>query len=255
MPFSVTFYNSLKPLRTFRVFNVLMISYLRTQLFPMHPDLRHAALLKSMDLPHHLKIDDHLPYREGIALPPSTTKIQGTLVDVGFGTAHLPTEQIEPYTRVTIDMSAVPKTPCTGTHMTTAKLAKSTDPTTKMGYYWGYTTRQASSLSAVITESPFPKGYDVVIGTSERGEPVEQIRSTLPPFAHLLVVFGGQAGIEAAASNDPELKRAVGEGIGGLFDWWVNAVPGQGSRTIRTEEAIWIVLGQMFAEFQQKGIK
>jgi predicted SPOUT superfamily RNA methylase MTH1 len=219
----------------------------------MHPDLRHTGLLKPMDLPHHLKIDDHLPYREGIALPPPAVKIQGTLVDVGLGTVHLPTEQIEPYTRVTIDLSAVPQTPSTGTHITNAKLAKSTDPTTKMGYYWGYATRQASSLSAVITESPFANGYDVVIGTSERGEPVEEIRSSLPPFAHLLVVFGGQAGIEAAASNDLVLKK-VG-GIGELFDWWVNAVPGQGSRTIRTEEAIWIVLGQMFSEFQQKGIK
>jgi methyltransferase len=247
------FYNSLKHHSMCIVFNVLMTRYLRTQLFPMHPDLRYAALLKSMDLPHHLSIDDHLPYREGIALPPSAIKVQGTLVDVGLGTVHLPTEQIEPYTRVTIDMSAVPKAPSAREHITNAKLAKSTDPTTKMGYYWGYATRQASSLSAVITESPFAKGYDVVIGTSERGEPVEQIRSSLPPFAHLLVVFGGQAGIEAAASNDPELKK-VG-GIGELFDWWVNAVPGQGSRTIRTEEAIWIVLGQMFSEFQRKGIK
>jgi methyltransferase len=249
------FYDSLKHHRMRFSINVLMTRYLRTQLFPMHPDLRHAALLKSMDLPHHLKIDDHLPYREGIALAPSATKVQGTLVDVGLGTVHLPTEQIEPHTRVTIDMSAVPQTPSTGTHITNAKLAESTDPTTEMGYHWGYATRQASSLSAVITESPFAKGYDVVIGTSERGEPVEEIRSSLPPFAHLLVVFGGQAGIEAAASNDPELKKVGGEGIGGLFDWWVNAVPGQGSRTIRTEEAIWIVLGQMFSEFQRKGIK
>lgn len=221
----------------------------------MHPDLRHAALLKSIDLPHHLKIDDRLPYREGIAMPSSSVKGGGTLVDVGMGAVLLSNETIEPYNRVTIDMSATPDPPSNGDCITNAKLAKSTDPTTKMGYYWGYTTRKAPSLSAVITESPFPKGYDFVIGTSERGKPVEEVRSTLPPFAHLLVVFGGQAGIEAAASNDPALKTVVAkEGISALFDWWVNCVPGQGSRTIRTEEAIWIALGQMFGELQRKGI-
>ena len=219
----------------------------------MHPDLRHAALLKSMDLPHHLKADDRLPYREGIATSSSPGE---TLVDVGMGTVTLPNEEIEPYTRVTMDMSAALESPAKGGYITNARLAKSTDPTTKMGYYWGYTTRQASSLSAVLTESPFAKGYDFVIGTSERGNHIEEVLSTLPHFAHLLIVFGGQGGIEAAASNDPELKKVVEkEGISGLFDWWVNCVPGQGSRTIRTEEAIWIVLGQMFGEFQRKGIK
>ena len=81
-----------------------------------------------------------------------------------------------------------------------------------------------------------------------------KLLSSLPRFAHLLIVLGGQAGLEAAAENDPELPL-TGENISDLFDWWVNCVPGQGSRTIRTEEAIWIVLGQMFGEFQKKGIK
>ena len=219
----------------------------------MHPDLRHAALLKSLDLPHHLKADDQLPYREGVTTQCSSGE---TLVDVGMGTVILPNEEIEPYARVTIDMSGAVESPSKGGYITNAKHAKSTDPTTKMGYYWGYTTRRASSLSAVLTESHFAKGYDFVIGTSERGNPIYEVLSTLPPFAHLLVVFGGQGGIEVAASNDPELEKVVEkEGISCLFDWWVNCVPGQGSRTIRTEEAIWIALGQMFGEFQRKGIK
>ena len=98
-------------------------------------------------------------------------------------------------------------------------------------------------------------GYDFVIGTSERGEELTpQKTAALPPFQHLLVVLGGQAGIEAAAENDAELKLGA-EDVGELFDWWVNCVVGQGSRTIRTEEAIWIVLGQMFGEFKRKGIR
>jgi methyltransferase len=202
----------------------------------MHPNLQHATLLRSMDLPHHFKIDGRLPYREGIATS-SSAKRGGTLVDVGMRIVLLPNETIQPYTRVTIDTSAaVEPTSSTG-YITNVKLANSTDPATKMGYYWGYMTRQASSLSTVITESLFPKGYDFVIGTSECGNPIEDVRSTLLPSAHFLVVFGGQASIEAAASNDPELTQVEKEGISSLFDWWVNCVPGQGRSTIRTEEA------------------
>ena len=221
----------------------------------MHPDLRHAALLKSMDLPHHLKVEDRLPYREGVTIPFPTAKgsMKGTLVDVGMGQALLPNDTIEPYTRVTLDMSEVNEE-STG-YLSHAKLAAPTDPTTKHGYYWGYTTRQAASLSEVITESPYEAGYDFVIGTSERGTPLRpDLLSSLPRFAHLLILFGGQAGIEAAAENDNALPLA-GNNISELFDWWVNCAPGQGSRTIRTEEAIWIVLGQMFGELQRKGIK
>lgn len=52
------------------------------------------------------------------------------------------------------------------------------------------------------------------------------------------------AGIEAAVKGDTEL---AGKGVSPgeaekLFDYWVNVLPGQGSRTIRTEEAVWLGL-------------
>ena len=66
-------------------------------------------------------------------------------------------------------------------------------------------------------------------------------------FRHLLIVFGGPRGLEYAAMND----RKLGEmGIGGpktreLFDHWVNVLPNQGSRTIRTDEAVFIALTEL----------
>jgi methyltransferase len=204
-----------------------------------------------MDLTHHLSTTDQLPYREGVTLPPRR-EVSGTLIDIGIGTAHLPDQSIPPHTRVTLDISNLKATEPYLTNMT---LAESTDPTRKLGYHWGYTTRLASSLSTVITESPYPNGYDFVIATSERGEELSPKKcESLPPFQHLLVVLGGQAGIEAAAENDAELKLGSGD-VKELFDWWVNCAVGQGSRTIRTEEAIWIIMAQMFAEFKRKGVK
>ena len=63
-------------------------------------------------------------------------------------------------------------------------------------------------------------------------------------YRHMVVVFGGVKGLEEAAVNDGELqKMGIGKArVGELFDYWVNLLPGQGSRTIRTEEAVWMGL-------------
>lgn len=59
----------------------------------------------------------------------------------------------------------------------------------------------------------------------------------------MLVVFGGVAGLEVAGRADEELRRmGVGEEVREVFDFWVDVCPGQGSRTIRTEEAVWVGL-------------
>lgn len=121
-------------------------------------------------------------------------------------------------------------------------------PREEAGYYWGYGVRQAGSLGAVFTECPFDGGYDVSIGTSERGVTLEAITDPSsethvePTWTHLLVVFGGVAGLEAAFKADAELQSAGVREVKDIFDCWVNLVPGQGSRTIRTEEAVWVGL-------------
>ena len=49
-------------------------------------------------------------------------------------------------------------------------------------------------------------------------------------FSHLLIVFGGVKGLEAALEADPVLE---GDDPEPLFDLYLNTCPGQGSRTIR----------------------
>jgi hypothetical protein len=57
--------------------------YLRRAFFPMHPDLQFAGLLAPIDAPHHVRADDHCPYREGIVLDKKTTA-KGSLVNCGI---------------------------------------------------------------------------------------------------------------------------------------------------------------------------
>ena len=270
-----------------------MPPFLRRTLFPFHPNLKTAGSLPSMDMPHHLRSHEWCPYREGVTLAdskdhpnrgseesprtkrpkqssdPNTVSSDGssstTLVDVGTRQKMRIPTAIPPNTRVTLK---VPRnTESSRRHSApepelTAEAVHPSAPREEAGYYWGYALRRAPSLSAVFTECPHDGGYDLSIGTSERGKPLSHLlggaangstRGTSSANAglsqglatnwnHLLVVFGGPSGIEAAVSADKELVEAGVKDAKEVFDAWVNVCPGQGSRTIRTEEAVWVGL-------------
>lgn len=109
------------------------------------------------------------------------------------------------------------------------------------GLYWGYQVRKADSIETIIENCPFGDDqhdakYDLVIGTSERGTSHEKI-TEFPRFRHALIVFGGLQGLEKAIETNGSHVTAEE-----LFHFYINTCPQQGSRTIRTEEAILITL-------------
>ena len=248
--------------------------YLRKHLFPIHPNLRTAGTLPSLDMPHHLRADDWCQYREGVTVkgtPSSETGVNGsekdkvnskkkrkagkvaedsrstTLVYAGFQQRVSIDVPIPPNTRVTLKFSEDDPW-ATEAEYIPAKAVGPDAPREEAGYYWGYAIRRAPSLSAVLTECAFEGGYDLSIGTSERGAPLDETilgnteESSTASFQHLIIVFGGVAGLEAALDVDEELSRLEVKSPEGLFDHWINICPQQGSRTIRTEEALWIGL-------------
>jgi predicted SPOUT superfamily RNA methylase MTH1 len=112
---------------------------------------------------------------------------------------------------------------------------------TLLGFYWGYQVRKADSIRTIIENCPFDDDnhdarYDLVIGTSERGTS-HDIITEFPRFRHALIVFGGLQGLEKAIERED--GRITAEQI---FHYYINTCPQQGSRTIRTEEAILITL-------------
>ncbi|KAF2723586.1 DUF171-domain-containing protein [Polychaeton citri CBS 116435] len=215
--------------------------HLRKRLFPIHPDLRTAGALPSLDAPHHLKADEWCQYREGVTA--GTSSAGGTTVECGLSEQVFVADEIERDVRVTIKLPEDrPQRSSSGLE---AQVVGPEAPREEGGYYWGYSLRQAASLSAVYTECPFDGGYDVSIGTSERGTHVTSLFDKCDPtyiqptWDHLVIIFGGVAGLEMALKADQELQSAAVKEVSELFDRWVNLVPGQGSRTIRTEEAVW----------------
>ena len=259
--------------------------YLRQRLFPMHPNLQKAGALPSLDMPHHLRPHEWCQYREGItteepskagdgsgtSVEPRRKKKNGatkalpelsmTPVDVGFTHPVTVPSLIPPNSRVTIKLPDTFEGADEDILQLAAEAVAPTTPREQAGYYWGYTVRSAYSLSTVLTESPFDGGYDLTLGTSERGKPVSNLstpsqdEAPIPEFRHMLIVFGGVAGLEAAVKADDELQKMGVKEPSELFDYWVNLCLGQGSRTVRTEEAVWIGLTALRDIVVKKGTK
>ncbi|KAI0835439.1 DUF171-domain-containing protein [Hypoxylon sp. FL0890] len=218
-----------------------MPPFMRRTLLPIHPNLKGAGLMASLDIPSHPHPTDWLPYCEGVTTSGMPKGGKGTLVDVGRKEPVTISHEVPPKTRITVQIDE-----------NDPSMAEPVDPSaprTEGGFYWGYSVRRCNSLATVFEECTFEGGYDMSIGTSERGISIpeafpERKKKDNISFNHLLIVFGGPRGLEYAAENDPELN---GMGIvrgrtKELFDHWINVLPGQGSRTIRTDEALFIGL-------------
>lgn len=208
--------------------------YLRKALYPMHRDLKFAGLMHPLDCPHHLRHEEASAFREGIAVE---NVDNNTLINTGLANPVSVLGTCPLGRRVTVQLEP-------------PQIVSRNAPREKLGYYWGYQTRKARDLSSVFTACPWAGGYDASVGTSERGSPLDEIASSIPPFYHLLIVFGGVAGLEQAIQSDLLLRGTQPQD---LFDFWVNVCPNQGSRTIRTEEASLITLAILKSTIQAKG--
>jgi len=207
--------------------------YLRKSFFPIHKDLQYCGLLNPLNAPHHLGTKDNFIFREGVVLNTPVKANKGSIVNVGL------------LKQVRVDKVLIPGVRCTVKLLPQEKNSKKLKgivvspslPRSTTGIYWGYTVRIANSLSKVFSQCPYKEGYDLTIGTSDKGNTVDEFEC--PKYKHLLIMFGGLQGIEAALENDTVLDA---DDPKLLFDHYLNTMPEQGSKTIRTEEAILISL-------------
>ena len=216
--------------------------YLRKNIFPMHPDLRFVGLVNPLDATNHPRKNEDCQYREGVV---TSTKRAGPFgsnsswVHVGLYKEVQIDQDIPEGTRVTVKLAAP------SSKGAAATVVSPSEPREEKGLHWGYTVRVAESLPAVWSDCPFEGGYDISIGTSDKGQS-EWLESSqnFPTFSHLLIVFGGVEGLEPNVESEPCLAR-FGAEAGDLFDMYLNLCPTQGSRTIRTEEALLIGLASL----------
>ncbi|XP_064543408.1 putative methyltransferase C9orf114 [Drosophila montana] len=216
--------------------------YLRKYFFPLHKDLKYSGLLNPLDTPHHLRQQSKFRYREGVVCD-KQAKDGHSYANVGLLNDVLIDKALDPGVRVTVKMDPPNET----SRKQRGTLVSPDEPRRETGVYWGYQVRIAHSLSEIFTKSPYAGGYDVTIGTSDRGASVHDVPSKSIQYNHILIVFGGLQGLEEALANDEKLTVDEPEL---LFDHYVNVLPKQGSRTIRTEEALLIALAALQEKLQ-----
>ncbi|CAG9801185.1 unnamed protein product [Chironomus riparius] len=216
--------------------------YLRKFFFPIHNDLKFSGLLNPLDSQHHLRVTSEFLYREGIVTNKPHPKF--SFVNVGLLNDILVDKQLPEGIRVTVK---IPQNSDLKSKKLKGIIVSPSEPRRVTGIYWGYNVRIASSISHVFSQSPYDEGYDLTIGTSDKGSNINETENKALKYNHLLIVFGGIFGLENAVENDDNLTV---DDPSMLFDQYFNVVPDQGSRTIRTEEAVLITLAAMSNKLQ-----
>ncbi|XP_017302451.1 putative methyltransferase C9orf114 [Diaphorina citri] len=257
--------------------------YLRKYIFPIHKDLEYAGLLNPLDAPHHLREEDQSPYREGITTAKAAE--DGCYVEVGLKRPCLIKQKIIPNVRVTLKLlpkthddekrlkgivvpPSLPRhegglywgynvrivvrnaiTFCRSSRdFTTAHFRRLTVPRhCSGGGHFRHTGRKTprQSLRTQIQARANVVWRIARLGSCIRkrrfsGKPLDSL--SVPRYKHGLMLFGGLQGLEAALENDETLDA---ENVEEVVDVYVNTCPNQGSRTIRTEEAVLISLAAM----------
>jgi len=221
--------------------------YLRKYFFPIHKDLQYAGLLNPLDAPHHLRQEDEFLYREGIVTNKPIKVGRGSQVNVGLLNEIHVDKVLMPGLRVTVKIPAeqLKRKKIKGI------IVSPNVPRAETGVYWGYNVKLAKNLTEVLTNCQYKEGYDLTIGTSDKGTSIDEIEAKSLEYCHCLIVFGGLAGLEAAIDVDPHLDV---DDPSLVFDKYVNTCPQQGSRTIRTEEAILLTLAELRTKLVAKEI-
>ncbi|XP_026482205.1 putative methyltransferase C9orf114 homolog [Ctenocephalides felis] len=220
--------------------------YLRKHFFPIHSDLKFAGVLNPLDAPHHLRQKNDFIFREGVVTNKPTKVGKGSIVNVGLLNDVTVDKTLTAGLRVTVKLNS-----CNTENEKKMKglIVSPSRPRAETGVYWGYTVRIANSLSEVFTQSPYKKGYDLLIGTSDKGDSILEKQKESLSYDHAIIVFGGLLGLETALESDDNLTA---DDPSLLFDEYLNTIPNQGSRTIRTEEAILISLAVLQDKMKPK---
>ncbi len=209
--------------------------YLRKRLFKIEPRLQFAGILPPLRTPHHpvsgnrdLKVGE---YREGMVL--SKAK-EGLLVDIGVEQPALLREtQYAVGDRLTLQIVNVG-----------GRIEVQTANRDDIPFYWGYRVRvEKRPFGQLITDEEF----DLTIATAKLGDKfmdvAGQIGKKWSGAQHILVAFG------APSRGLHEIAKEEGAKLEAMVDFIVNTVPGQGTATVRTEEALLASLAILNVQF------
>ena len=210
--------------------------YLRRRMFGLEADLEYAGILPPLRTPHHplsgktkhLQLGE---YREGVVLSESK---EGLVVDIGVPQpALLRQKGFAVGERLTLQVVNVGK-----------QIEVQASSCEDIPQYWGYRVRvEKRSFGQMATDS----GFDLKIATARIGDnfmdAAGKIGAKWSGSKRVLVAFG------APSRGLHEIVQDEGLSLAALADFTVNMVPGQGTVTVRTEEALLATLAILNMHF------
>ncbi len=210
--------------------------YLRKRLFGLQPELQYAGILPPLRTPHHplqSKLRDLRmgEFREGVAVSKSKA---GTLVDIGVEKlVLLPNVQAALDKRLTVQVIK-----------TVAPVEVQVADREAAPDYWGYTV---SVVKGGLVELLKRRKFDLTLGTSKFATRLQDAAARLhvswKKAQSILVLFG------APSKGLHEIARDEGVNLNDLVNYVLNTVPGQGTETVRTEEAFLATLAVLNVQF------
>ena len=201
--------------------------YLRKRIFKLRPELRYVGVLPPLRTPHHpttsraeeLRIGE---YREGIVI--SSTK-EGSRVYIGVEKpALIKGVKLPSRKRVTVKIRSLDK-----------RIEAEVADRSEIKEYWGYkVTVSRKPLGNIL------KKWDLVVATSRYGISFARVKDKLAQewkkAKSRIIVFGSPtAGLY-------EILEKEGLNLDEIADFVINAIPMQGVKTVRTEEAVYASL-------------
>ncbi|QOJ78391.1 hypothetical protein IG193_06450 [Infirmifilum lucidum] len=193
--------------------------YLRRRLVPRSPALKYIGLVPPLAIPSHQLRHEDYGLREGVVVARKRGRL---LVDIGLDAL--------------VEVDGERKT---GSRVTLKKergswVLVSTDD---VELYWGFRVLCFEDMVSLVEH--YRRNKYLVIATSRRGEVVnlEVLSSLVTDVKNkgldgLLILFGSwNKGLH-------EIAKEHGTKLEDLADFILNTIPCQGTRTVRTEEAV-----------------
>ena len=189
--------------------------YLRKQAFPIRPELKHVGILPPLRTPHHPvnSQPDVGDYRQGFTVKRNK---KGTYVDIGMDKLAFCKEQLSVKRIFDFKITKI------------AKKEVIVTPDKPDDVYWGYNV--ISSTKSLKNSLKLIKP-DLVVETTRYGDYINSIFDELKPkldeSKSIAILFGGPySSIQEDVSN-PNWDLIK-----------LNTIPGQGTETVRSEEAV-----------------
>jgi len=201
--------------------------YLKKKIISRDPILRYVGVLPPLKTPHHVNPNVfNVDIREGIIEYSNDVK---SVVDIGLKKKGVIYGLIQPINkRITVRITGE-----TRNYYIVKPIDKS-----NIEIYWGYVVKSFDSLKELL-QYAINDGY-IIIGASKKGTMIYRIESELKQIFmrvdKILVLFGGPR------LDIDEIALSESFNINEYCHYIVNFVPRQGVESIRTEEAVYIVL-------------